>query len=314
MSLSSKVVMLTGASMGIGEAIAHALAAEGARLILISRSKDKLKKLIQTLSEKHPDFKGSFYATDVSDHQAVEETVSQAVKEAGQIDILINNAGLALGAPARFPDLSIADIVTMNNTNVNGYMFTTHAVLNQAMLPRGNGGTGTILNITSTTALEAPPFPGEAVYHANKALQEAFTNALRNELSGTDIRVLALRPGVVATHFHEQRVGFDRGMYDEFMKGFQPLLAEDVASSAVFMLSQPLNRSIKALDVVPSGVFSFPFSFLFMSPCRPKAARIARLTSAKRNDHSTFSTGNGMSETRSEASGPFDVCIISQKP
>ncbi|KAK8059436.1 NAD(P)-binding protein [Apiospora saccharicola] len=124
------------------------------------------------------------------------------------------------------------------------------------------------------------PFPGEAVYHANKALQEAFTNALRNELAGTDIRVLALRPGVVATHFHEQRVGFDRGMYEEFMEGLQyvtlsptrlkeglpdselvltnlpqlrPPLAEAVASAAVFMLSQPRNRSIKALDVVPSG-------------------------------------------------------------
>ncbi|KAK8051118.1 hypothetical protein PG993_002503 [Apiospora rasikravindrae] len=209
---------------------------------------DKLEKLIQTLSEQHPGFKGSFYVTDVTDHKAVEESVSQAVQEAGHIDILINNAGLALGAPARFPELSIADIVTMNNTNVNGYMFMTHAVLNQAMLRR-DGGVGTILNITSTTALEAPPFPGEAVYHANKALQEAFTNALRNELTETNIRVLALRPGVVATHFHEQRVGFDKGMYDEFMKGFQPLLSEDVASAAVFMLSQPLNRSIKALDV-----------------------------------------------------------------
>lgn len=86
------------------------------------------------------------------------------------------------------------------------------------MLSRGEG---TILNITSTTALEAPPFPGETVYHANKALQEAFTNALRNELTETNIRVLALRPGVVATHFHTQRVGFDQEMYDGFMKGFQ---------------------------------------------------------------------------------------------
>ncbi|KAK8059437.1 NAD(P)-binding protein [Apiospora saccharicola] len=82
---------------------------------------DKLEKLIQTLSDEHPDFQGSFYATDVSDHKAVEESVSRAVKEAGRIDILINNAGLALGAPARFPELSISDIVTMNNVNVNGY-------------------------------------------------------------------------------------------------------------------------------------------------------------------------------------------------
>lgn len=76
----------------------------------------------------------------------------------------------------------------MNATNVSGYMYATHSVLNRGMKP--DSAHGTILNITSTTALEAPPFPGEAVYHANKACQEGFTNSLRNELSGTDIRVL----------------------------------------------------------------------------------------------------------------------------
>lgn len=108
--------------------------------------------------------------------------------------------------------------MTMNNTNINGYMFMAHAVLNHSMIPQNSG---TILNITSITGLEAPPFPGEAVYHANKARQEAFTNALRNELSGTDIRVLALRPGCVATHFHSLRVGYDNGMYDEFFEGYE---------------------------------------------------------------------------------------------
>jgi NADP-dependent 3-hydroxy acid dehydrogenase YdfG len=106
----------------------------------------------------------------------------------------------------------------MNNTNVNGYMFMAHSVLNNSMMTRK---AGTILNITSITGLEVPPFPGEAVYHANKACQEAFTNALRNELSGTDIRVLALRPGVVATNFHSLRVGHDKKMYDEFIEGYE---------------------------------------------------------------------------------------------
>ncbi|KAK7981676.1 NAD(P)-binding protein [Apiospora saccharicola] len=233
---------------------------------------DKLEKLIQTLSDEHPDFQGSFYATDVSDHKAVEESVSRAVKEAGRIDILINNVTtpksphlafaqanrtIPIGWPRfRRPSTLPRTQHLRHRDHEQRQRQRLHAVLNQAMLSRdGNngGGEGTILNITSTTALEAPPFPGEAVYHANKALQEAFTNALRNELAGTDIRVLALRPGVVATHFHEQRVGFDRGMYEEFMEGFQPPLAEAVASAAVFMLSQPRNRSIKALDVVPSA-------------------------------------------------------------
>lgn len=106
----------------------------------------------------------------------------------------------------------------MNNTNISGIMFVTYAVLNRSMQAKK---AGTILNITSVTGLEAPPFPGEAVYHANKAAQEGFTNALRNELSGTNIRVLALRPGCVATNFHLQRVGNDEEKYSKFFEGFE---------------------------------------------------------------------------------------------
>lgn len=105
----------------------------------------------------------------------------------------------------------------MNATNINGLMFATYAVLNTSMMSRK---AGTILNVTSITGLEVPPFPGESVYHSNKAAQEAFTNALRNELSGTNIRVLALRPGCVATNFHSLRVGHDKAQYDEFFKGY----------------------------------------------------------------------------------------------
>jgi 3-hydroxy acid dehydrogenase/malonic semialdehyde reductase len=103
-------------------------------------------------------------------------------------------------------------------------MFVTHSVLNRSMLSRKSG---TILNITSVTGLEVPPFPGEAVYHSNKAAQEAFTNALRNELLGTNIKVLALRPGVVATNFHSQRVGHDKEMYDSFIEGYSYVICDN---------------------------------------------------------------------------------------
>jgi len=106
----------------------------------------------------------------------------------------------------------------MNRTNVDGMMLTTYSVLNHGMRKRAEG---TILNITSVTGLEVPPFAGEAVYHANKACQEAFTNALRNELVGSNIRVLALRPGCVATNFHSLRVGHDKEKYDEFFQGYE---------------------------------------------------------------------------------------------
>ncbi|KAH7136920.1 hypothetical protein B0J13DRAFT_560259 [Dactylonectria estremocensis] len=249
MALEGKVVLLTGASMGIGETIANSLAELGAHLILFSRSEDKLATIARRITASKP-VKVTYRAVDVANFDAVDSAVASSTEEIGEIDILINNAGLALGAPAAFADLKVSDIVTMNSTNINGMMFVTYSVLNRSMRARE---AGTILNVTSITGLEVPPFPGEAVYHANKAAQEAFTNALRNELSGTNIRVLALRPGCVATNFHLQRVGNDQEKYDRFFDGFEPLVSEDVARAAIFMVSQPLNTSIKALDVVPSA-------------------------------------------------------------
>lgn len=86
------------------------------------------------------------------------------------------------------------------------------------MIPRC---VGTTLNITSVTSLEVPPFPGEALYHSNEAAQEAFTNALRNELVGTNIKVIAWRPGCVAKNLHSQRVGHDKEMYESFLEGYE---------------------------------------------------------------------------------------------
>jgi 3-hydroxy acid dehydrogenase/malonic semialdehyde reductase len=248
-------VLITGASQGIGAEIARAAARESANVILLARSHDKLAALAKEIDAQ---FTGSsehgaiYRIVDVQDYAAVEAAVKSVVRHLGPIDILINNAGLALGAPKRFPDLSVADIVTMSNTNVQGVMFTTHAVLNAGgMMKRERG---TILNITSTTGLEVPPFPGEAVYHSSKAFQEAFTNGLRAELEKTNIKVLALRPGVVGgTNFHEQRVGFDKEQYDDFMDGFEPLAAKEVAEAAIFMLTTSAKVSVKALDVVPTA-------------------------------------------------------------
>jgi 3-hydroxy acid dehydrogenase/malonic semialdehyde reductase len=203
MSLKNQIVLITGASMGIGAAIARRLAAEQATLILFARSGDKLKAFAEELKNAHSGIKVFTSIVDVQDHTALSTAISNIVKEVSHIDVLINNAGLAIGAPSPFPDLKIQDIITMTGTNINGFMFATYAVLNEGKMKER--GRGTILNVTSTTGLEVPPFPGEAVYHASKACQEAFTNVLRTELVGTDIKVLALRPGVVATNFHEQR-------------------------------------------------------------------------------------------------------------
>lgn len=253
MLLARKVVLITGASMGIGAATAHRLAKEGATLVLLSRSEDKLARLAHDI-EKSSGYtsKVRYLAVDVRNHDALASAIHAVVQELGApIDVLVNNAGLALGAPSRFPDQSIADITTMLETNLNGVMYAAHAVLNQGLMLQQQKGT--ILNVTSVTALEVPPLSGEAVYHAVKAAQEGFSNALRNELSGTNIKVAVVRPGVVATNFHEQRVGFDHSMYDSFMQGYEPLVADDVADAIAWMLSTPERVAVKALDVMPTA-------------------------------------------------------------
>lgn len=252
MSLSGKVVLITGASMGIGAAIAHQLARKSATLILWSRSPDKLDKLSSELKAVPGAGPVHCFAVDVGKHSQITEAISTIVKQLdAPIDILINNAGLALAAPKLFPEQSIEDITTMVNTNINGILYTSHAVLNEGrMLATGRGQ---IINITSVTGLECPPFPGEAVYHTSKAAQEAFTNILRNELKETDIKVLAVRPGVVATNFHEQRVGYDKDKYEGFIEGYEPLVADDVAETVAWVLERPDRVSVKALDVVPTA-------------------------------------------------------------
>jgi len=255
MSLTNQNVLITGASLGIGSAIAKALVSESPNLILLARSADKLTELSNELEQAADDSQNTIKIfrciCDVRSASSVNETITNIVSQTGPINICINNAGLALGAPRPFHKLTLDEIDTMTETNLSGYLYVTHAVLNAGgmlTLP-----TATILNITSVTGLELPPFPGESIYHTTKAAQEAFTNALRVELAGTNVRVLALRPGVVATHFHRQRVGYDDEQYEGFMEGFEPLQPEQVARSAVWMLKAEEGVSVKSLDVVPTG-------------------------------------------------------------
>jgi len=142
----------------------------------------------------------------------------------------------------------------MNDTNINGTMFITHAVLNASMIT-GTRKKGTILTISSSSGIEVPPVAGKTVYHANKVCQEGFCNALRNELSGTDIRVLVLRPGGVDTEFHGKAFveGNTEEMVGKLMDGWTPLQVSEVADAAIYMLQQPLNVSIKAMDVYPTA-------------------------------------------------------------
>lgn len=255
--LKNQVVLITGASQDIGRSIALAIAtAQPAVLILFARSQEKLQSVANEIHQVNKEIRVVTKSVDIASSSAVNTAVSASLADASvaSIDVVINNAGLAIGAPRSFSELRIDEIDTMLGTNVAGYMYVTHAVLNAGGMLAAKRGT--IMNVTSTTALEVPPFPGEAVYHTSKAAQEAFTNVLRTELQGTNIKVLALRPGVVAhTNFHELRVGHEDGkeLYDDFMKGIEPLGPENVGEAALWMLGQPEAVSVKALDVIPTS-------------------------------------------------------------
>ncbi|KAI2842531.1 hypothetical protein CBS76997_7632 [Aspergillus niger] len=248
--LKGRTAVITGASMGIGEAIAMTLAEKGMNVALLARSGDKLEAVRARIERKCPDINVRAYSVDIQSHAEVNAVVKLIVSALGDIEVLINNAGLALGAPGRFWELPIEMVEQMNGTNITGVMYMTHSVLNQSMWPRKRG---TIINVSSVTGLECPPFNGEAVYHANKACLEAFTNSLRMETAGSNIRVSVLRPGCVVSHFHLQRVKYDQNAMDEFFYGYEPLVPEDLAEAVWYMVSCPERTTIKALDCVPTA-------------------------------------------------------------
>ncbi|KAI9723974.1 MAG: hypothetical protein M1812_000692 [Candelaria pacifica] len=246
-SLAGKTALITGANQGIGLHIAISLAREGVALILFNRTVGKLDGLTKAV----PDANVHEEHVDIGDREAVEAAVERTARKYDSVDILVNNAGIALGAPKNFWEQDLGAIHSILGTNINGLVNVTHAIMKKFLIPQNRG---TILDISSTTALEAPP-PGfgEVIYHSTKSFMEAFTNALRNETIGTNIRVLALRPGFVRTNFHFQRVGRHEQAFEGVFEGTDELRAEDVAEAAMWQLKAPERISVKALDIVPSS-------------------------------------------------------------
>ncbi|KAF4130506.1 short chain dehydrogenase [Phytophthora infestans] len=256
-SLANQVQQLAQEACGIhsNDEVTHPLMLRALELLA---NKD-LKNSMQTDSE--PGYVDEvvpgcgrvvYFSVGVHDSNALATAITDTVQQfGGPVNALINNAGLALGAPACFQDQSIGDISMMVGTNASGVLFAAHAALNQGGMFAQKRGV--IVNVTSVTALEAPPFSGEAVYYMAKATQEGFSNSLRNELCGTNIKVVVVRSGVVVTNFHEQRVGFDKNMYSQFIEGCEPLVSEDIADAISWVLEKPECVMVKAIDVVPTA-------------------------------------------------------------
>lgn len=240
-----KIVLITGASSGIGEGCARKFAAEGAKLILNARRSDKLQALSEELREKYSTL--SYVLTfDVCDRKAAAEALASLPEEWQAIDILVNNAGLAVGVDKEHEGV-MEEWDMMIDTNVKALLSMTRIVV-PGMVDRGRGH---IINIGSIAGDAA--YPGGSVYCATKAAVKALSDGLRIDLVDTPLRVTNVKPGLVETNFSVVRFRGDKDRADNVYKGIQPLTGEDIAEVVYFAASAPEHMQIAEVLVMPTN-------------------------------------------------------------
>jgi len=238
--MGSRTVFVTGASAGFGEAIARRFAADGARVIVSARRSDRIAELAKELgSDVLP------LTIDVRDRAAVADAVSGLPPEFAAIDVLVNNAGLALGLEPAY-EASLDDWDAMIDTNCKGLAYCTRAVL-PGMVQRGHGH---VINLGSIAGTY--PYPGGNVYGATKAFVHQFSLDLRSDLQGTGVRVTSVEPGLSGgTEFSVVRFGGDRGKAGQVYEGVHPLEAGDVAEAVHWAASLPSHVNINVIEMMP---------------------------------------------------------------
>ncbi len=246
MSLSdSEIVFITGASSGIGEACAIKFAREGYNLIINGRRKDRIDQLASKLEK---DYKVNVKALvfDVRDKESVNHQISSLPEEWTAIDILINNAGLALGL-SDIHEGDTRDWEQMIDTNVKGLLYVSKAVIPK-MISRGKGQ---IINIGSIAAKET--YLKGNVYCATKHAVESLSQAMRMELLPHNIRVSLVNPGAVNTEFSQVRFKGDKNKAENVYKGYKPLGGEDIAECVYFCTRLPDHVNINDMLIMPAA-------------------------------------------------------------
>ena len=233
-------VLITGASAGFGKALAERLVANGHRVIGCARRLDKLNSLAETLGEAFLPV-----VMDVSDTASIPQIIADLPADFKQIDVLVNNAGLALGTePAH--SASLDDWMRMTDTNVKGLMAITHAVL-PAMVARDSGY---IINVGSIAG--SWPYFGGNVYGATKAFVKQFSLNLRADLVGTQVRVTNLEPGNVAgTEFSNVRYHGDDDKAAQVYDGFKTMTGDDIGDILLWLIESPAHINVNRLEVMP---------------------------------------------------------------
>lgn len=243
-SVKDKIVLVTGASSGIGEACAKRFAEAGARLIVAARRGDRLQDLARDL---HRQWGTAVHclSLDVRDRTAVMQQLTQLPPDWQGIEILVNNAGLSRGLD-KLQEGDLDDWEEMIDANVKGLLYVTRAVV-PGMIERQQGH---ILNIGSIAGRHA--YPRGNVYCASKAAVRAITQGLKQDLLGTPIRVSEIDPGLVETEFSEVRFHGDRQRAGETYRGLTPLTGEDIADLVWFCATRPRHVNISEMLVVPT--------------------------------------------------------------
>lgn len=235
----SRTVLITGATAGFGLAAARRFAKDGWQVIATGRRAERLEALVAELGADvvHP------CAFDIRDAAAIDAALDGLPEAFQNIDLLINNAGLALGTgPAQEADL--AQWQQMVDTNITGLMTITHR-----MLPRLIERKGAIINISSVAATY--PYRGGNAYGGTKAFVRQFSLGLRSDLHGTGVRVTSIEPGMAETEFTLVRTGGDKSASDTLYAGADPMTGEDIAETLFWVANLPSHLNINSIELMP---------------------------------------------------------------
>jgi 3-hydroxy acid dehydrogenase / malonic semialdehyde reductase len=245
MNLKGKITLITGASAGIGAAIAEVFAEAGSDLIMTARRKELLDELASKLRETYG-VRILTYQNDIRKYDDVQTLINNIPAEWSNIDILVNNAGLARGM-STIQEGSIKDWEEMIDTNVKGLLYMSRLVL-PGMVSRKKG---MVINISSIAGLAA--YPKGNVYCGTKSAVKTISQSMVIDLNGTGVRVCNIDPGMVETEFSIVRFHGDTERAESVYKQFKPLSGRDVAEAALFVATRPEHVAIQDIMITPTA-------------------------------------------------------------
>ena len=235
----TKTVLITGATSGFGAAAVKRFAKAGWRVIATGRRAERLQVLVDELGAD----KVHVAAFDIRDEAAMDAAMAAIPQEFRDIDLLVNNAGLAQGtAPAQ--NALLSDWRTMIDTNITALVTLTHRLLPSLVARKG-----AIINISSVAGVY--PYPGGNAYGGSKAFVSHFSLGLRSDLHGTGVRVTTIEPGMAETEFTLVRTHGDQPASDKLYSGANPMTADDIAETIFYVATLPSHLNINRLEIMP---------------------------------------------------------------